>query len=69
MIVAIMELNGLDKNVTTSGGENSVKVKDKVANIFKRFNKDIHESIEENEFVDTCLGDEYLISLFAEYRI
>lgn len=64
MMIAIWELNGVEKSATS---ENSIKAK--VANIFKRFNKDINESIDENEFVNTCLGDEYLISLFAEYRV
>lgn len=64
MMIAILELNGVDKS-----SESSVRTKAKVANVFKRFNKGIHESIDENEFVNTCLGDEYLISLFAEYRI
>lgn len=82
MIVAILELNGVENNNTASINKCSTPcdfaaasswtnstAKAKVANIFKRFNKDINDSIDENEFVNTCLGDEYLTSLFAEYRI
>jgi Ca2+-binding EF-hand superfamily protein len=65
MMIAILELNGVRD--LKRGGENSPKTK--VENVFKRFNKHIDDSIEESEFINGCLNDPYLVSLFADYRV
>ncbi|CAF0716371.1 unnamed protein product [Brachionus calyciflorus] len=63
MIVAIFDLNGVKERT----GENDPKTK--ANNIFKRFNKESNGFLNEEEFINGCLTDNYLIDLFAEYRI
>ncbi|RNA06383.1 Neuronal calcium sensor 2, partial [Brachionus plicatilis] len=63
MIVAIFDLNGVKER----SGENDPR--EKAMNIFKRFNKKNNDYLNEEEFIDGCIVDDYLIDLFAEYRI
>lgn len=63
MIVAIFDLNGIKHR----SGENDPK--QKANNIFKRFNKQNDDYLNEEEFINGCMADVYLIDLFAEYRI
>ena len=63
MIIAILDLNGVKKR----SGENDPKAK--ANNIFKRFNKEKNDYLNEADFINGCLVDDDLVDLFAEYRI
>lgn len=41
--------------------------KHKSMNIFKRFNKSLNETISEQEFINGCLNDRYLIELLIPF--
>ena len=44
-----------------------VDSKHKSMNIFKRFNKSLNETISEQEFINGCLNDRYLIELLIPF--